>query len=133
MHFLGDNPCFLFAVCFLFFESRMLLLNFVATPLYIYFAVLLCEGKVANGKLLFTFVVVANRLFFVTVLGITRPYKIQMMLRFFVLFPYDVMQFSLFKSFSSEQRKCLEKIRHYGLFWSDRFCLLFCILSFTSF
>ena len=51
--------------------SRMLLLNFVATPLYLYFAVLLCQGKVTNAKLLFTFVTVGNRLFFVTVLGIT--------------------------------------------------------------
>ena len=73
MHFLGDNPCFLFAVCFCFFESRKLLLNFVATPLYLYFAVLLCQGKVTNAKLLFTFVAVGNRMFFVTVLGITRP------------------------------------------------------------
>ena len=39
----------------------MLLLNFVATPLYLYFAVLLCQGKVANAKLLFTFVAVGNR------------------------------------------------------------------------
>ena len=69
-HFLGDNPCFLFAVCF-FFESRRMLLNFVATPLYLYFAVLLCQGKVTNAKLLLTFVTVGNRLFFVTVLGIT--------------------------------------------------------------
>ena len=38
----------LFIFClFLFFESRILLLNFVATPLYLYFAVLLCQGKVA--------------------------------------------------------------------------------------
>ena len=64
---------FYFAVCFCFFESRMLLLNFVATPLYLYFAVLLCQGKVTNAKLLFTFVAVGNRMFFVTVLGITRP------------------------------------------------------------
>ena len=49
----------------------MLLLNFVATPLYLYFAVLLCQGKVTNAKLLFTFVAVGNRLFFVAVLGIT--------------------------------------------------------------
>ena len=53
-----------------FFESRMLLLNFVATPLYLYFAVLLCQRKVANAKLLFTFVAVGNRMFFVTVSGI---------------------------------------------------------------
>ena len=87
----------LFICClFLFFESRMLLLNFVATPLYLYFAVLLCQGKVTNAKLLFTFVAVGNRMFFVTVLGITRPYKIQMMLHFFVLFPYDVTQLPLF-------------------------------------
>jgi hypothetical protein len=64
----------LFICClFLFFESRKLLLNFVATPLYLYFAVLLCQGKVTNAKLLFTFVAVGNRMFFVTVLGITRP------------------------------------------------------------
>ena len=70
-HFLGDNPCFLFAVCFcFFFESRKLLLNFVANPLYLYFAVLLCQGKVANAKLMFTFVAVGSRLFFITVSGI---------------------------------------------------------------
>ena len=64
----------LFICClFLFFESRKLLLNFVATPLYLYFAVLLCQGKVANAKLLFTFVAVGNRFFFGTVLGIKRP------------------------------------------------------------
>ena len=57
---------------FLFFESSKLLLNFVATPLYLYFAVLLCQGKVANAKLLFTFVAVGNRLFFVTVSGIRK-------------------------------------------------------------
>ena len=45
---------------FVFFESRMLLLNFVATPLYLSFAVLLCQGKVTNAKLLFTFVAVGN-------------------------------------------------------------------------
>ena len=49
----------LFCSLFLFFESRKLLLNFVATPLYLY----------ANAKLLFTFVAVGNRLFFVTILG----------------------------------------------------------------
>ena len=58
---------------FLFFESRMLLLNFVATPLYLYFAVFVVPRKVANAKLLFTFVTARNRMFFVTVLGITRP------------------------------------------------------------
>ena len=51
----------------------MLLLNFLATPLYLYFAVFLCQGKVANAKLLFTFVAVGNRMFFVTVLDIKRP------------------------------------------------------------
>ena len=64
---------FLFAVFVLFFESRMLLLNFVATPLYLYFSVFVVPKKVANAKLLFTFVIVGNRLFFVTVLGIMRP------------------------------------------------------------
>ena len=55
------------------------------------------------------------------------------MLRFFVLLPDDATQFSLFKFFSSEKHKFLETIRQYGLFWFDRFCILFCILSFTSF
>ena len=64
---------FYFAVCFCFFESRMLLLNFVATPLYLYFAVLLYQGKGADAKLMFTFVAVGNRIVFVTVLSITRP------------------------------------------------------------
>ena len=50
----------------------MLLLNFVATPLYLYFAVLLCQGKVANAKLLFPFESVGNRMFFVTVSGIRK-------------------------------------------------------------
>ena len=70
---MGDNPNFLFCCLFLFFFSQGLLLNFVATPLYLYFAVLLCQGKVANAKLLFTFVAVGNRMFFVTVLGIKKP------------------------------------------------------------
>ena len=51
-----------------------------------------------------------NILRFVTVLGIKKSKKNQMMLRFFVLFPYDVTQLSLFLRFSSEQRECLEKI-----------------------
>ena len=63
---------FYFAVCFCFFESRKLLLKFVATPLYLYFSVLLCQGKVANAKLLVTFVAVVNRMFFVTVSGIKK-------------------------------------------------------------
>ena len=64
----------LFTCCLLlFFESRMLLLKFVATPLYLYFAVFVVPRKVANAKLLFTFVAVGNRMFFVTVLGIKRP------------------------------------------------------------
>ena len=64
----------LFICClFLFFESRMLLLNFVATPLYLYFAVFVVPRRVATVKLLFTFVAVRNRMFFVTVLGIKRP------------------------------------------------------------
>ena len=42
----------------------MLLLNFVATPLYLYFAVFVVPRKVANAKLLFTFVAVGNRMFF---------------------------------------------------------------------
>ena len=46
----------LFILLFVFvFESRMLLLNFVATPLYLSFAILLYQGKVANAKLLFIF------------------------------------------------------------------------------
>ena len=59
-----------FCCLFLFFESRKLLLNFVATPLYLYFAVFVVPRKVANAKLLFTFVTARNRMFFVTVLGI---------------------------------------------------------------
>ena len=62
---------YLLFVFVFFFESRKLLLKFVATPLDLYFAVLLCQGKVTNAKLLFTFVAVGNRLFCVTVLGIT--------------------------------------------------------------
>ena len=60
----------LLVVCFLFFESRMLLLNFVATPLYLYFAVFVVPRRVANAKLLFIFVTAGNRLLFVTVFGI---------------------------------------------------------------
>ena len=56
----------------LLFESRMLLLNSVATPLYLYFAVFVVPRKVANAKLLFTFVTARNRMFFVTVLGIKK-------------------------------------------------------------
>ena len=50
----------------------MLLLNSVATPLYLYFTVFVVPRKVANAKLLFTFVAVGNRMFFVTVLGIRK-------------------------------------------------------------
>ena len=64
---------FILLFVFVFFESSKLLLNFVATPMYLYFAVFLYQGKVTNAKLLFTFVAVGNRLFFVTVLGIKRP------------------------------------------------------------
>ena len=46
---------FLLVVCFCFFESRMLLLNSVATPLYLYFAVFVVPRRVANAKLLFIF------------------------------------------------------------------------------
>ena len=77
----------------------MLLLNSVATPLYLYFAVFVVPRRVANAKLLFTFVTARNRMFFVTVLGIRRPSRIKIMLRFFVLFPYDVTQLSLFLRF----------------------------------
>ena len=76
-----------------------MLLNFVATPLYLYFAVFVVPRKVANAKLLFTFVAVGNRMFCVTVSGIKKSKNIQMMLRFFVLFPYDVTQLSLFLRF----------------------------------
>ena len=51
----------------------MLLLNFVATPLSLYFAVFVVPRKVANAKLLLTFVTARNRMFFVTVWGIKRP------------------------------------------------------------
>ena len=77
----------------------MLLLNFVATPLYLSFAVFLYQGKVANTKLLFTFVTARNRLFFVTVLGIKKSLKIQKMLHFFVMLSDDVTQLSLFQKF----------------------------------
>ena len=56
-----------------FFKLRILLLNFVATPLYLYFAIFVVPTKVANAKLLFTFVAVGDRIFFVIFLGITRP------------------------------------------------------------
>ena len=36
-------------------------------------------------------------------------------------------------NFRLEPRKCLEKFHVYGLFCFDRFCLFFCILSFTVF
>ena len=45
-----------FTCClFLFFESRMLLLNSVATHLYLDFAVFVMPRRVANAKLLFIF------------------------------------------------------------------------------
>ena len=49
---MGDNPC-----------VKELLLNFVATPLYLYFAVFVVPRKVANAKLLFTFVAVGTECF----------------------------------------------------------------------
>ena len=63
----------------------------------------------------------------VTHLGVSKTYKIM------TIWAKKVIAFHYFYVFSSERRKCLEKNRHYGLFWSDRFYLLFCILSFTSF
>ena len=90
----------LFILLFVFvFESRMLLLNSVATPLHLYFAVFVVPRRVANAKLLFIFETAGNRLRFVTMLGIKKSKTIQMMLRFFVLFPYDVMQLLLFLRF----------------------------------
>ena len=50
-----------------------MLLTSVATPLYLYFAVFVVPRRVANAKLLFTFVTARNRMFFITVLGIKRP------------------------------------------------------------
>ena len=86
----------LLVVCFLFFESRMLLLNSVVTPLYLYFAVFVVPRRVANAKLLFIFGTAWKQ---ITILGIKKSLKIQKMLRFFVLFPYDVTQLSLFLRF----------------------------------
>ena len=51
----------------------MLLLYSVATPLYLYFAGFVVPRRVANAKLLFTFITARNIMFFVTVLGIKRP------------------------------------------------------------
>ena len=63
----------LFICClFLFFESRILLLNFVATHLYLYFAVFVVPRRVANAKLMFIFGTARNRLLFVKVLGIKK-------------------------------------------------------------
>ena len=81
------------------FLVKELLLNSIATPLYLYFAVFVVPRRVANAKLLFIFGTAGNRLLFVTVLGIRKSKKIQMMLRFFVLFPYDVTQLSLLLRF----------------------------------
>ena len=64
---------FLLVVCFCFLSQGCFLLNSVATLLYLYFAVFVVPRRVANAKLLFTFVTVGNRMFFVTVLGIRRP------------------------------------------------------------
>ena len=62
-----------FTCClFLFFESRMLLLNSVLTPLYLYFSVFVVPRRVANVKLLFIFGTAGNILLFVTVLGIKK-------------------------------------------------------------
>ena len=63
---------FLLVVCFCFFESRMLLLNSISTPLYLYFAVFVVPRRVVNAKLLFIFGTAGNRLLFVTVLGIRK-------------------------------------------------------------
>ena len=51
----------------------------------------------------------------------------------FVRDPQMYTKFSLFEVFLFEPRKCLEKIPLYGLFCFDRFCIFFCILSFTVF
>ena len=65
----------LLAVCFCFFESRILLLNSVATPLYLYFAVFVLPRRVANAKLLLIFGTAGNRLLFITVLGTKKSKK----------------------------------------------------------
>ena len=118
---------------FLFFLVKDVVTKLCSNSFLSLFCCFVVTRKVANAKLLFTFVTARNRLFFVTVLGIRRPSKIQMMLLFFVLFPYDVTQLSCFLRFLIYATEVPQKNRHYGLFWFDRFCLLFCILSFTSF
>ena len=89
-HFWEITHVFYLLFVFGFFIVEELLLISVATPLYLYFAVLLCQGELLMQSCGLFSGLHWNRLLFVTVLGIKKSKKIQMMLRFFVLFPYDV-------------------------------------------
>ena len=51
---LEDNPCFYLLFVFGFL-SQGLLLNSIATPLYLYFSIFVVPRRVANAKLLFIF------------------------------------------------------------------------------
>ena len=73
----------------------MLLINSIATLLYLYFAVFVVPRRVANAKLLFIFGTAWKQIVFRHRFGHYEIKKIQMMLRSFVLFPYDVAQLSL--------------------------------------
>ena len=79
--------------------------------------------RVANAKLLFIFGTALEQIAVRHRFAHSKILKNSENAAFFVLLPDDVTQLSLIQKFSSEQRKCLEKIRQYGLFWFDRFNL----------
>ena len=76
-----------------------LLLNSVATPLYIYFAVLVMPRRVANAKLLFIFGTALEQIAVRHRFAHSKILKNSKNAAFFVLLPNDVTQLSLIQKF----------------------------------
>ena len=77
----------------------MLLLNSVATPLYFYFTVFIVPRRVANAKLLFIFGTAFEQIAVRHRFAYSKILKNSKNAAFFVLFPDDVTQLSLFQKF----------------------------------
>ena len=123
---------FLLVVCFCFL-SQGAVANLCSNSFVSLVCCFLCQRELLMQSYCLFLELHWNRLLFVTVLRIKKSKKIQKMLRLLCCFLMMLRNFHYFKICSSEQRKCLKIIRQYRLFWFGRFCLLFCILSFTSF
>ena len=119
----------LFLFCF---RSRNLVTS-VTTLLYLYFIAFVVASKVLVGvDARFEFLH-RNRFLQSTISGAIICTKILLIWIFLCVILRCICNFLYFKVFRLEPRKCLEKIPLYGLFCFDRFCLFFCILSFTIF